>query len=67
MDNGNILSLKRNGNIPEGETNALMDNLQYKYLHNPNRLGCVLDDPALSNKFTCDIDNQIDTSNYSSI
>jgi RHS repeat-associated protein len=58
---GNLRTLQRKGNDP---LNADMDQLQYRYYANTNRLSRVQDAVSAS-AYSVDIDNQTDIQNYS--
>ncbi|AXY74707.1 hypothetical protein D3H65_12250 [Paraflavitalea soli] len=59
--NGNILQYKRTGNL--NGPNALMDDLQYSYYANSNKLKQIIDN-AQAGTYSSDIDNQADPENY---
>ncbi len=61
--NGNIQTLKRNGVGSTGLPLA-MDDLQYTYFTNSNRLRHVADNPNFTNNYPDDIDHQTNPSNY---
>ena len=65
--NGNILTYKRNGIavvVTGGPGGLNMDDLQYEYIANTNKLKKVTDNPAYSGNYPDDIDNQADAENY---
>jgi RHS repeat-associated protein len=62
--NGNILTYLRQGSPSVPGKQPQMDDLNYSYIAGKNQLRQIMDNPAYSNNYTEDIDNQTNPNNY---